>query len=154
MECSRPSRYAPPNRNRCGSHKYLRMVCGGSIQIIRHESAGYGGRFCSNRGSVRHNRANFSVRIGQTSFAESNRIGQTGLFPNGAERSGLGNGILVQNAQLAESAERQNGQNAERRRKAILADFSPKIRFAPIWGNRWLTGSYGFHSCMNEMLTI
>ena len=140
MECSRPSRHAPPNRNRCGFHKYLGMVCGGSIQIIRHESAGYGGIFCSNRGSVRHNCTNFSVRIGQASFTKSNRIGQTGLFPNGPKSSGP-----------QKDAEGQNGQNAERRRKGYFSAFRPASTDQLNW---WLTRGVRAASACTHLLTI
>ena len=149
VECSGPPRRAPSSLNRCGFHKYLGMVCNGSIQIIRHESDGYGGRFCSNRKSVRHNGTNFSVRIGQASFTEPNRIGQVGLFPNGAERSG------PQKAQ--KGAERRNAERrrTQKRRKAQKGTFQGDLtRFEPISSglvNWWLTGSSGFHSSVNNL---
>ena len=40
------------------------------------------------------------------------------MFPNGAEQSSLGNGILVQNAQIAESRRTQKRRKAQKGQKA------------------------------------
>ena len=59
-------------------------------------------------------------------FTEPNRIGQDGLFPNGAERSGLGKAAESRRTQKRRKRRKANRRNAERRRKDFFGVIRPK----------------------------
>lgn len=54
-------------------------------------------------------------------FTEPNRVGQAGLFPNGAERSGLGKAAESRRTQKRRKT--QKGQKAQKGRKAQKGTF-------------------------------
>ena len=59
-------------------------------------------------------------------FTEPNRVGQAGLFPNGAERSGLGKDAESRRTQKRRKRRKANRRNAERRRKGLFRAGRPK----------------------------
>jgi hypothetical protein len=130
----------------CSFYTFFQLIWCGKSQKIQYDGwpiyVSYTGRFLSNRKSLRRNSTNRSVRIGQASFTEPNRIGQAGLFPNGAERSGLGKCRKRRNAESTERRRKpQKGQKAQKgAERDFLGQSGPKNRRKSRRLNLWLIG--------------